>query len=325
MALSKITIEKRELLKQKSAQSLPDVPSLHNWTPKQFKNAITKVLFDNNDSFFAYFNTLTDELEEQFLTKADEKVVFLNEQVFASENNFALKVLQTVATLNSPKIFFGQVGTRETNTRTVVGVYHKSSDANKVVIIDGNGTIKLSNGTELMALAIPDLSSYKAAINEARINSIILDASMDATNASITLPNEAPLYSNHAVPKFYVDDIRDSLQDQIYGIEAAQNLLDIVGTYKTGDDNLLSYPTTNLKKNDKIKVLQDEYYGNAGTYYKWTDEKTGVFHWEYIGKDGIYYTQTEVDNKINILEGQITALRNLINTLTSSNVSYKEE
>ena len=56
MALSKITNEKRELLKQKSAQSLPDVPSLHNWTPKQFKNAITKVLFDNNDSFFAYFN-----------------------------------------------------------------------------------------------------------------------------------------------------------------------------------------------------------------------------------------------------------------------------
>lgn len=318
MALSKITIEKRELLKQKSAQSLPDVPSLHNWTPKQFKNAITKVLFDNNDSFFAYFNTLTDELEEDFLTKADEKVVFLNEKVYESENEFALKVLQTVSTLNSPKIFFGQVGTRETNTRTVVGVYHKSSDANKVVIIDGNGTIKLSNGTALMDLAIPNLSSYKAAINEARIVSVILDASMDATNASITI--KEPTSSNQPTTRKYVDDIQTDLQNKINGIEAAQNLLDIVANKTKLDSWTTDNPDAKLHKNDKIKVLEDKDYGNAGTYYKWNGQA-----WEYIGKDGIYYTQTEVDTIKNNLQAQIDSLKGLINTLTSSNVSYKEE
>ena len=315
MALSKITNEKRELLKQKSAQSLPDVPSLHNWTPKQFKNAITKVLFDNNDSFFAYFNILTEELEDQFLTKEDEKVVFLNEKDYESENEFALKVLQTVPSLNSPKIFFGQVGTRETDTRTVVGVYHKTSDANKVVIIDGNGTIKLSNGTTLMDLAIPNLSSYKAAINEARINRVILDDSMDATNASVTVAT--PSSSSNPTTKKYVDDIKTELQDKINGIEAAQNLLDIVATYQDLDE----YEDKHLLKvNDKIKVLQDENYGNAGTYYKWNGTA-----WVYIGKDGIYYTQTEVDTIKNNLQAQIDSLKGLINTLTSNNVSYKEE
>ena len=315
MALSKITNEKRELLKQKSAQSLPDVPSLHNWTPKQFKNAITKVLFDNNDSFFAYFNTLTDEIEDQFLTKEDEKVCFLNKEVFASENNFALEVLKTVATLNSPKIFFGQVGTRETDTRTVVGVYHKSSDANKVVIIDGNGTIKLSNGTAIMDLAIPNLSSYKAVINEARFNRVILDDSMDATKASIYVGT--PSVSTNPTTKKYVDDIKTELQDKINGIEAAQNLLDIVKDYQELD----KYEDKHLLKvNDKIKVLQDENYGNAGTYYKWNGQT-----WVYIGKDGIYYTQTEVDNIKNNLQAQIDSLKTLINTLTSNNVSYKEE
>ena len=321
MALSKITNEKRELLKQKSAQSLPDVPSLHNWPPKQFKNAITKVLFDNNDSFFAYFNILTEELEDQLLTKEDEKVVFLNEEVFASENNFALKVLQTVPTLNSPKIFFGQVGTRETDTRTVVGVYHKSSDANKVVIIDGNGTIKLSNGTALMDLAIPNLSSYKAAINEARINRVILDDSMDATNASVTVAT--PSSSSNPTTKKYVDDIKTELQDKINGIEAAQNLLDIVKDYQELD----KYEDKHLlKENDKIKVLVDETNNGAGTYYKWTlNKETGRYYWHRIGQDGNYYTQTEVDNIKNNLQAQIDSLKGLINTLTSNNVSYKEE
>lgn len=324
MALSKITDEKRAILKQKSAQSLPDVPSLHNWTPKQFKNAITKVLFDNNDSFFAYFNTLTDELEEQFLTKEDDKIVLM-ETTFSRENEFALEVLKEVENHSKPKIYFASIATSAANKRTVIGIYQKASGGNYVLILDGNGSIKVSNGQTLLPVKFGNLQADLFSFTNGSTTNLTITGTLNATNASVTLPSAEPLYTNHAVPKFYVDNIETKLQDKINGIEAAQNLLDIVGTYNTGDDNLLGYPTINLKKNDKIKVLQDETDGNAGTYYKWTDEKTGVFHWEYIGKDGIYYTQTEVDNKINILEGQITSLRNLINTLTSSNVSYKEE
>ena len=68
MALQKITEAQRELMKQKSAQSLPDVPSSKGWTPKQFKNAITRPLFDNENSFYSYINGIVDAIE---ITKAD--------------------------------------------------------------------------------------------------------------------------------------------------------------------------------------------------------------------------------------------------------------
>lgn len=319
MALSKITIEKRELLKQKSAQSLPDVPSLHNWTPKQFKNAITKVLFDNNDSFFAYFNTLTDEIEEQFLTKEDDKIVLM-ETTFSGENAFALKVLEEVENHNKPKIYFASIATSAADKRTVIGVYQKASSGNYVLILEGNGSIKVSNGLTLSPVKFSNLNADLFSLTSGSTDNLTINQSLNATEATVTIAT--PSSSSNPTTKKYVDDIKTELQDKINGIEAAQNLLDIVKDYQELDE----YEDKHLlKENDKIKVLEDENYGNAGTYYKWTDEKTGVFHWEYIGKDGIYYTQTEVDNKISVLEGQITALRNLINTLTSSNVSYKEE
>ena len=104
MALSKITEQGREDLKQKSAQSLPDVPSLQNWTPKQFKNAITKVLFDNKDSFYAYHNKLVDEINNDFLTKEDEKVYKFS-QTFSSVNDF-VKSCNEINALQT-KIFYG--------------------------------------------------------------------------------------------------------------------------------------------------------------------------------------------------------------------------
>ena len=75
-----------------------------------------------------------------------------------------------------------------------------------------------------------------------------------------------------------------------------------------------------MQANDKIKVLEDETRGNAGTYYKWNGST-----WEYIGKDGNYYTQAEVDNIKNELLSEIQSLTQLVNTLMASNVSYKED
>ena len=86
--LQNITEDERLKLREKSAQSLPDVPSVHHWTPKQFKNAITKCLFDNKDSFYEYINRLAlvtglkfDEVLLQII-KMDVEIDDLNQLVF---------------------------------------------------------------------------------------------------------------------------------------------------------------------------------------------------------------------------------------------------
>ena len=75
MSIKKITNEQRELMRQKSAQSLPDVPSNRGWTPKNFKDAITKPLFDNENSFFAHINSIVDSIDT---TKVDKEFLFSN-------------------------------------------------------------------------------------------------------------------------------------------------------------------------------------------------------------------------------------------------------
>lgn len=42
---------------------MPDVPSIQRWSPKQVKNAITKCLFDNDNSFYAYMNRIAGDVE----------------------------------------------------------------------------------------------------------------------------------------------------------------------------------------------------------------------------------------------------------------------
>ena len=66
MAINKITAEQRELMRKKSAQALPDVPSSKGWTPKQFKDSITKPLFDNENSLFAHINRVSNETNKEF-------------------------------------------------------------------------------------------------------------------------------------------------------------------------------------------------------------------------------------------------------------------
>lgn len=98
--LQNISEAERVKLKEKSAQSLPDVPSVHHWTPKQFKNAITKCLFDNKDSFYEFINRLAldtglkfDEILAQIITM-DVYINDINELVFKDylgvEHNYRL-------------------------------------------------------------------------------------------------------------------------------------------------------------------------------------------------------------------------------------------
>lgn len=63
--------ERNEMLK-KSAQSLPNKPSLSGWTPEQFKNAITKPIFDETNSIIYHINRIAKETVELVLTPSDD-------------------------------------------------------------------------------------------------------------------------------------------------------------------------------------------------------------------------------------------------------------
>lgn len=69
-----------------------------------------------------------------------------------------------------------------------------------------------------------------------------------------------------------------SLQSQIDGINAGQNLADIV-ELRT---DLTTYDVTNLKVNDKIQVLKDASYGNASTVYNWINDGQHISGRDYV-------------------------------------------
>lgn len=64
--IKKIQDTTREAMKKKSAQSLPDVPSSKGWTPKKFKDSITKPMFDNDNSLFSEVNRVVEETNKEF-------------------------------------------------------------------------------------------------------------------------------------------------------------------------------------------------------------------------------------------------------------------
>ena len=93
--------------------------------------------------------------------------------------------------------------------------------------------------------------------------------------------------NNDVAAKAYVDTADNNLQSQIDGINAGQNLADIVADL-TALGNL---DTSKLQANDKVQVLVDSNHDNASTVYNWSGSA-----WGYIGKygqDG--YTKSEAD------------------------------
>ena len=84
------------------------------------------------------------------------------------------------------------------------------------------------------------------------------------------------------------------LQSQIDGINAGQNLVDIVATKSA----LLNLSTTNIKTNDKVQVLADESVdvtNPPSTVYNWNGSS-----WTYIGPYGQdSYSKSETDNLLD--------------------------
>lgn len=69
----------------------------------------------------------------------------------------------------------------------------------------------------------------------------------------------------------------DTLQSEVDGINAGQNLADIVADLTA----LNTLDTSKLQVNDKVQVLVDSNHDNASTVYNWTGSA-----WSYIGKYG---------------------------------------
>lgn len=83
---------------------------------------------------------------------------------------------------------------------------------------------------------------------------------------------------------------KEQLQIQIDGINAGQNLADIVSNYSS----LSNYNTSNLLNNDKIQVLQDENHNNAATIYSWNGN-----YFQFVGEVGQSYSKAQIDNILN--------------------------
>lgn len=91
----------------------------------------------------------------------------------------------------------------------------------------------------------------------------------------------------------------NNLQKEIETIEAASDVVDIVGTHA----ELETYDTSKLGDNDIIKVLKDETHSDATTYYRW-NKTTSQFG--FVGEEGPYYTQTQVNELLDEKQDALT-------------------
>lgn len=92
--------------------------------------------------------------------------------------------------------------------------------------------------------------------------------------------------------------------DEIEAIEAASDVVDIVGTYA----ELENYDTSALKDNDIIKVLADETHDDAIAYYRWNDSSD---EFVFVGVEGPYYTASETDTLLAGKQDKLIAGSNI--------------
>ena len=90
-----------------------------------------------------------------------------------------------------------------------------------------------------------------------------------------------------------------NLQSQIDGLNAGQNLADIVANL-TALNNL---DTTKLQSGDKVEVLSDSDHDNVSTVYNWS----GTI-WQYIGAYGMdAYTKAQMDSALALKQNVISS------------------
>jgi len=94
------------------------------------------------------------------------------------------------------------------------------------------------------------------------------------------------------------------LWTEIETIEAASDVVDVVGTYA----ELEAYDTSKLHDKDLIKVLADETRDDAITYYRWS---TSSSSFSYVGAEGPYYTASETDTLLSAKQDNLVAGTNI--------------
>lgn len=114
--------------------------------------------------------------------------------------------------------------------------------------------------------------------------------------------------------KKVADDLADETQartdadaeiwEEIETIEAASDVVDVVGTYA----ELQAYDTSKLHDKDLIKVLCDETRDDAITYYRWS---TSTSSFSYVGAEGPYYTASETDTLLAAKQDTLIAGANI--------------
>lgn len=109
-----------------------------------------------------------------------------------------------------------------------------------------------------------------------------------------------------------VSAAQTALQSEIDALSAAQNLVDIVGTYA----DLQALPTTGLQSGDKVEVMADETHSGATAIYSWTGAA-----WSYVGSIGPYYTKTESDERYLKLSGGSMAEKASLRFFDNSNAT----
>ena len=136
---------------------------------------------------------------------------------------------------------------------------------------------------------------FKIGLSKEDIEKIKEELGSIEVDTSLSPTSENPIANKTVAQNF------SQVNTDIAAINAAQNLLDIVATFQDLDE----YETTNLKINDKIKVLHDEENDNVATYYRWTGKL-----WEFIAPEPV--PKIEVENQVT--EGS--------NALVSSGTIY---
>ena len=134
----------------------------------------------------------------------------------------------------------------------------------------------------------------------------IIDAIDSAVAAEAVIREEEDGKLSKAIDDEEADRIAadNRLWDEIETIEAASDVVDVVGTYA----ELQAYDTSKLHDNDLIKVLQDETRDDAITYYRWS---TTTETFSYVGEEGPYYTQSETDTLLAAKQDNLIAGTNI--------------
>ena len=147
----------------------------------------------------------------------------------------------------------------------------------------------------------------------------VLTTDGDNTKRVFIQPNSAAIDNKEIVTEDVLDAEANNLQSQIDGLNAGQNLADIVANLTT----LNNLPITNLKDGDKVQVLVDSHHDNASTVYKLVI--SGSSHsWSYIGKygqDG--YTKSEANallaTKQNVIDSTHKISSDLVDDTNATN------